>query len=199
MQQAKLPSWLGKIVGVLGGGGIFVVAFFDSSVLSFPFVADALVIESVIREPARMPYYCAMAAVGSLAGCVWLYLLANKGGESFFRRRAGKGAKRLKAWAQRNAFLSTLIPSILPPPFPFKAFVVADGVFEVPLKPFALALLFGRGLRYFAEGLLAARYGRVILGFVTSHEIGFAISVLATLVLLYIAGRWIFGGSTAEE
>lgn len=194
MNQIKLPHWLAKIVAVMGGGGLFVVAFFDSSVLSFPFVTDGLVIELSIQRPARMPYYCGMAALGSLAGCIWLYLLAKKGGEALFRRRAGKGAQRAKLWVQRNAFLSTFIPSILPPPFPFKVFVLAEGVFQVPLKTFVLALLFGRGLRYFVEGILAVRYGEAILQFVTSHEIGVAASVLATLALLYAASRWMFGG-----
>ncbi|MGH9718207.1 MAG: YqaA family protein [Candidatus Acidiferrales bacterium] len=194
MQKVKLPHWLQRLVAVLGGGGIFVVAFLDSSVLSFPFVADALVIESSIQRPARMPYYCAMAAVGSLAGCVWLYLLAKKGGEAFFKRRAGVGAERIRGWVQRNAFLSTFVPAILPPPFPFKVFVLADGVFQVPLRTFVIALLLGRSLRYFAEGLLAVRYGPVILRYALSHEALLAGSVFITLAILYIAGRCMFNG-----
>lgn len=194
MQNLKLPHWLQRMVAVLGGGGIFMVAFFDSSVLSFPFVTDALVIESSIQKPDRMPYYCGMAALGSLAGCIWLYLLAKKGGEAFYRRRAGKGGERIKSWVQRNGFLSTFVPGILPPPFPFKVFVLADGVFQVPLKTFAIALLFGRGLRYFAEGLLAVRYGTEILRFALSHETLLAASVFISLAILYFAGRWMFHG-----
>ncbi len=193
-QTVKLPRWLQKLVATLGGGGIFVVAFLDSSVLSFPFVADALIIESSIQRPALMPYYCAMATVGSLAGCVWLYLLAKKGGEAFFHRRAGHGAERIRGWVRRNAFVSTFVPAILPPPFPFKVFVLADGVFQVPLRTFVIALLVGRGLRYFVEGVLAVRYGRVILRFALSHQTMLAASVLLTLVILYVAGRCMFRG-----
>lgn len=194
MQKVKLPLWLQRLVAILGGGGIFLVAFLDSSVLSFPFVTDALVIESSIQRPARMPYYCAMAAVGSLAGCVWLYLLAKKGGEALFKRRAGKGAERIRGWVQRNAFISTFLPAILPPPFPFKVFVLADGVFQVPRRTFVIALLLGRGLRYFAEGLLAVRYGPVILHFALSHKGWLAASAFSTLAVLYVAGRWMFRG-----
>ena len=79
MPPVKLPGWLQKIVAAMGGGGLFVVAFLDSSVLSFPFVTDALVFQLAYSNPARMPYYIAMAAIGSLAGCIWLYLLAEKG------------------------------------------------------------------------------------------------------------------------
>ncbi len=197
-QTVKLPLWLQRLVALLGGGGIFVVAFLDSSVLSFPFVTDALVIEGSIQRPARMPYYCTMAAVGSLSGCVWLYLLAKKGGEAFYRRRARGGAERVRGWVRRNAFVSTFVPAILPPPFPFKVFVLADGVFQVPMRTFIIALLVGRGLRYFVEGLLAARYGRVILRFAMSHETMLAATVVLTLAILYVAGRWMSSGPSAH-
>lgn len=193
-QTVKLPHWLLKLVATLGGGGIFVVAFLDSSVLSFPFVTDALVIESAIQRPARMPYYCAMATIGSLAGCIWLYLLAKKGGEAYFHRRARGGAGRIRAWVDRNGFVSTFVPAILPPPFPFKVFVLADGVFQVPLRTFVIALLVGRGLRYFVEGILAVRYGAVILRFAMSHETMLAATVFLTLAILYVAGRLMSSG-----
>jgi membrane protein YqaA with SNARE-associated domain len=197
MNPIKMPHWLAAIVAAMGGGGLFLVTFFDSSVLSFPFVADALVIELSIQKPARMPYYCAMAALGSLAGCIWIYLLAKKGGEAFFNRRAGKGANTAKRWVQRNAFLSVFIPGVLPPPFPFKVFVLAEGVFQVPLKTFILALLLGRSLRYFLEGILAVRYGNAVLPFLMEHRVGFAFAVLGVLVVLYAANRLLFRDSSA--
>lgn len=190
MNQIKLPHWLYKIVAAMGGGGLFIVAFLDSSVLSFPFVTDALVVELCIHRPVRMPYYAAMASLGSLAGCIWLYLLAKKGGEVYFRRHAGAGAGKAKQWVEKNAFLSVFIPAILPPPMPFKIFVLAEGVFQVPLRTFVLALLLGRGLRYFAEGILAVRYGDAALLFLKTHGGAVLFSVVAVLALLYIASRW---------
>src|SRR5208282_1479889 len=192
MNQIKLPHWLGKIVAVMGGGGLFVATFLDSSVLTLPFIADALVIDLSIQRPARMPYYCAMAALGSLAGCIWIYLLAKKGGEAYFRRHAGGGAERVKRWVESNAFLSVFIPGILPPPFPFKVFVLAEGVFQVPLKTFVLALLVGRTLRYFIEGIFAIRYGAATLTFLMAHKIGFALSICGALLILYTATRLLF-------
>src|ERR1700684_2623733 len=150
MHPHKLPVWLQRLVATMGGGGLFLVAFLDSSVLSFPFVTDALVIQLSFVNPKRMPYYAGMAALGSLAGCIWLYLLAKKGGEAYFHRHGGRAAKKARRWVDRNAFLSVFIPAILPPPLPFKVFVLAEGVFQVPLKTFILSLLAGRGLRYFA-------------------------------------------------
>ena len=199
MQQIKLPVWLATLLATMGGGGLFVATFLDSSVLTLPFIADALVIELSIARPERMPYYCAMAALGSLAGCIWIYLLARKGGEAFFHRRAGKRARTVKRWVQGNAFLSVFIPGILPPPFPFKIFVLAEGVFQVPLKTFVLALLCGRALRYFLEGILAVRYGNAALPFLMVHRIGFALSVVGVLLVLYAAGRLLHHDSPPHD
>jgi len=195
MKQGKLPGWLQNLVAVMGGGGLFVVAFFDSSVLSFPFITDALVMQLSFANPARMPYYAAMAAAGSLAGCIWLYLLAKKSGEAYFHRHAAGRAEKVKEWVEEHAFLSVFIPAILPPPLPFKIFVLAEGVFQVPLRTFILAILLGRGLRYMAEGILAVRYGDATLGFLKVHSGAVALSVVCVLLLLFAASWW-FGRSS---
>lgn len=199
MRPKKLPAWLQNLVAVMGGGGLFVVAFFDSSVLSFPFVADALVMQLSFSNPARMPYYAAMAAAGSLAGCIWLYLIAKKGGEAYFRRHATGRAEQVKEWVDEHAFLSVFIPAILPPPLPFKIFVLAEGVFQVPLRTFVLAILLGRGLRYFAEGVLAVRYGDAVLQYLLAHARIFAISAVAALLLVYAGSRWFARSSPAKN
>ena len=189
IKPPKSPAWLQRIIARMGAAGLFVVTFLDSSVLSFPFIADALLIELSIQDPARMPLYGGLAAFGSLAGCIWLYWLAKKGGEAFFHRRAGKRAIKARQWVDRNAFLSVFIPAILPPPFPFKIFVLAEGVFQVPLRTFVLGLLLGRGLRYFAEGLFGVKYGTQSLIFLTTHGPSFAIVTFVILLLLYLASR----------
>jgi len=190
MKQRPLPGWLQNLVAMMGGGGLFVVAFFDSSVLSFPFITDALVMRLSFANPARMPYYAAMAAAGSLAGCIWLYLLAKKGGEAYFHRHAKGRAEQIKEWVDEHAFLSVFVPAILPPPLPFKIFVLAEGVFQVPLRTFILAILLGRGLRYLAEGILAVRYGDATLDFLKVHSAAVALSVVAVLLVMFLAGRW---------
>lgn len=193
MKQAKIPAWLQRFVAVMGGGGLFVVAFLDSSVLSFPFVTDALVFQLAFTNPARMPYYVAMASIGSLAGCVWLYLLAKKGGEAYFHRHAGGRAAKIKEWVDSHAFLSVFIPAILPPPFPFKIFVLAEGVFQVPLRTFVLSILVGRGLRYLVEGILAVRYGDAAFRFMMTHSAAFGGSIVAVLLLLFLISRLSLG------
>jgi len=189
MNQVKLPAWLTKLVATLGGAGLFVVAFLDSSVLSFPVVTDLLVIESSVQNHARMPYYAAMATIGSLAGCIWLYLIAKQGGEALFERRAAKWAKKTRRWVTQNAFLSAFVPALLPPPLPFKAFVLAEGVFQVPLRTFVVALLLGRGLRYLGEGLLAVRYGEMATVYLLAHGRMVGLVAVAVVIALYFVAH----------
>lgn len=190
-KQGKLPGWMQKFVLTLGAGGLFAVSFLDSSVLSFPFVTDAMVIDLSVRKPSHMPLYVALAVIGSLAGCAWLYYLAKKGGEALFRKRAGIHANRTQRWVRRNAFVTMFISSILPPPLPlFKIVVLAEGVFQVRFSTFALALLAGRGVRFFAEGILAVYYGAAVLVFLETHRIEFAIGGAAALLALWLAGKF---------
>ena len=188
MGRRKILLWLQGLVMAFGGGGLFVVTFFDSSALSFPFFPDAVLIELCIANHVRMPYYAAKAALGSLLGCMVLYFLAKKGGEAFFHKHAGGKAEKIKQWVDNNGFLSAFIPAVLPPPFPFKPFVLAEGVFQVPPRTFILAIFLGRGLRY----------GDAALGYLKSHGGTFAIAVLVLILLLYILTHFVFHRPSAK-
>jgi len=188
----KIVAWLASVFGTMGGAGIFLIALVDSSVLSLPVVNDLLVIRSSVLNPARMPYYALMAALGSLAGSLLLYYLARKGGEVMFRKRVGARAARVSDWVQHNAFLSLVLPSLFPPPMPFKAFVLAAGVFQVPLGTFLGALLVGRGLRYLGEGVLAVRYGAEAARYFLEHKIEFGAILSGLFVLSYLVTRLFF-------
>src|ERR1700678_1291239 len=186
MGRRKIFLWLQGLVMAFGGGGLFVVTFFDSSLLSFPFFPDAMLIQLCVANPARMPYYATMAALGSLCGCVVLYALAKKGGEAFFHRHARGKAETIKEWVEKNAFLSAFLPAVLPPPIPFQPFILAEGVFQAPWRTFVLAILLGRGLRYRAEGGLSVRYGDSVLALLKVHGIAFGLGVLLAVVVLYV-------------
>jgi len=97
-----------------------------------------------------------------------------------------------------NGFLSAFIPAVLPPPFPFKPFVLAEGVFQVPPRTFILAILLGRGLRYGAEGILAVRYGDATLGFLKTHGAAFVLGVIGLVLVLYVVTHFVFHGSSAK-
>src|ERR1700682_6583485 len=105
MTLAKSRTALLGMVSSLGGIGLFIVAFLDSSLLTVPVVNDLLVIDFSIENPARIPYYALMATLGSVGGCVLLYYLARKSGKAVFRRKAGRNAGKIRAWLCRDEFL----------------------------------------------------------------------------------------------
>jgi len=193
-----LPHWLQAIVASAGGLGLFLIAFLDSSVLTFPVINDLLLIDLSIRYPARMPYYAAMATLGSVAGCVLLYYIARKGGEAMFHKHAGPRARHIHAWINRNGFVSILVTALLPPPTPFKVFVIAAGALEMPLRTFVLGLLAARAIRYFGEGFLAIRYGDQAGNFLLTHKLEVTGIVLLVVLTLYLASRFVFGRPIAS-
>jgi membrane protein YqaA with SNARE-associated domain len=180
-----LPLWLQAIVASAGGLGLFLIAFLDSSVLTFPVINDLLLIDLSIRNPARMPYYAAMATFGSVGGCLLLYYIARKGGEAMFHKHAGPRAQSIRAWTKRNGFVSILVTALLPPPNPFKVFVIAAGAFEMPVQTFFLGLLAARAIRFFGEGFLAIRYGDQAGQFLVTHKLEVAGIVLGVVLCLY--------------
>lgn len=195
------PKWirtLFHIAAAYGGIGIFVIAFLDSTILSFPFITDLLVVAASTRKPEWMPYYSLSATIGSTLGCLSLYYAAKKGGQAFFKRHARRFGERVHGWVEKHAFWSMFIPALMPPPFPFEVFTIAEGVFAAPLSRFLLGVLLGRGARFFLEGLLGLRYGRSINRFFFQHETGTVVFFIAAAVV-FAAGYFIFqrigGGS----
>lgn len=171
-------AWLQGFAATIGGPGLFIIAFLDSSLLSLPEINDLLVISAVMQYPHRLVYYALMATAGSLAGCLALYAMGRRGGEALLRSRFKEGrlASSMGLF-QRYGVLAILIPSLLPPPAPFKIFVLLAGVSRVPVWKFSVALLVGRGVRFLAIGLLAARYGQQTVDFLHEHQrtVGYAV------------------------
>jgi membrane protein YqaA with SNARE-associated domain len=167
----------------LGGPGLFAVAFLDSSFVSLPQINDILVVLMVTEHKALMVYYAFMATAGSVAGCYAIYYLANKGGEAFVRKRLKAGhVERSLALYRRHGLLALMVPALLPPPAPFKLFVLAAGLANVRPLQFVLAIAAARGLRYLALGILAIFYGDAALELMRTHGRTVAI-VLAGLLL----------------
>lgn len=193
--QLHLPHWLQALVATAGGPGLFLIAFLDSSVLTFPVINDLLLIDLAIQYPLRTPYYAAMATAGSVLGCILLYYIARKGGEAMFQKQAGPRAQRIQAWTKRNGFLGILVTALLPPPTPFKVFVIGAGALEMPMRSFVLGLLVARSIRYFGEGFLAVRYGQFAGMYLVNHKIEVSAGALLIVVVLYAVSRAALGRS----
>ena len=188
--MARIVSWVQAFALGIGGPGLFLVAFLDSSFLSLPEINDLLVVMLVIEHKTRMPYYALMATLGSVTGCLVLYGIGRKGGEALVRRRfGGHRMERALALSKRYGVLAIAVPAILPPPAPFKIFVLLAGVAAVPLWQFATTIALARGFRYFAVGILSVRYGDDAIAFIEAN----GRTVARVLVALIVAGglAWI--------
>jgi membrane protein YqaA with SNARE-associated domain len=169
----------------LGGPGLFLLALLDSSFLALPEVVDILIVWMVIEHPDRWLWYGVMATAGSVAGSYVLYALARRGGEAFLRRRLrDHHITRGMHLFRRYGVLALVVPSLMPPPVPFKPFVLMAGVSSMRATTFLAAVTAGRSLRYIGEALLALLYGRQALAYVHQH----AATLLQAGTALLIAG-----------
>jgi membrane protein YqaA with SNARE-associated domain len=175
-------TWIQGIAVTWGGPGLLVIGFLDSSFLSLPEVNDLLIIFMVTRHKHLLLYYSLMATIGSVLGCLALYGVARKGGEAFLRKRfkASHVESGLNLY-RKYGLLVVIVPALLPPPAPFKIFVLLAGVAAVPVWQFVTAVFIARFIRYFGEGLLAVYYGDAAGEFVRAHakEIGLGLAALA--------------------
>ena len=163
-------NWMQGVAVTLGGPGLVIIGFLDSSFMSFPLINDLMLIGMVTRHKSLWLYYALMATAGSVLGCLALYSVAKKGGEAFLLKRfkashVEGGTKLL----QKYGLFVVIVPALLPPPAPFKIFVLLAGVAAIPIWQFAGAVAAARFIRYGAEALLAAYYGEAAAGYMQSH------------------------------
>jgi len=190
--MGKIGAWARGLALTMGAPGLCLVAFLDSSFLSLPEITDILVVWMVTRRPARVMVYVLAATLGSLIGCLVMYYIGRKGGDALVRKRfAPARVERAMAAFDRHGVLVVLIPSILPPPAPFKIFVVLAGVAGISPAKFVTAIVIGRGSRYLALGLLAIEYGEQALAYVEENGFLVAMAVIGLLAAA-IAGYFVW-------
>jgi membrane protein YqaA with SNARE-associated domain len=196
----KLVEWVqGVAVPFLGIPGLFLASFLDSSFLSLPEINDFLMVTSCEAHPARALLYMFATTSGSVAGCAILWWLGRRGGEAFLVKRFGASrVQRTRHVFQRWGVLAIAIPALLPPPMPFKIFVLSAGVFELPFWRFVVTLAISRGLRYGGWCLLGIYYGddalrmlRAIDPWIAAHKV---VLLLGTAVTCPLAafGLWLW-------
>ena len=188
--MSRIVSWMEAFASSLGGPGLFLVAFLDSSFLSLPEINDVLLVLMVTRNEVLMPYYAALATLGSITGCLVLYGLGRKGGEAMLRKRfTGPRLEKAMGLFRRFGVLAIIVPALLPPPAPFKVFVLLSGVVRVPWLTFVGAVAVGRGVRYFGEGMLAVRYGDQAVELL--HSNGRMVSLVVAVLVLAGGGAYL--------
>ena len=176
----------------LGFWGVGLVALIDSSTLPVPM--DLILAGYVWSDKGHFWIYCLMGATGSAIGGLLPYGLGRAGGELFLLKRVNRERfEQMRARFERQEFLAVLVPSMLPPPTPWKAFVFAAGVFEMRVAHFMLAVFMGRLVRWLILSLLVLKLGpsavTVVSDLVRDH---LEVFLSALLLVFALIGMWAF-------
>lgn len=192
----KYKLWLLAILKPLGFWGVGGIGFVDAAAIPVPM--DLIIAGYVWADKAHFYLYVLLASAGSALGGLIPFFLGRAGGELFLMKRINRARyEQLRDRFEKQEFLAMMIPSILPPPTPWKLFVFAAGVFEMKTRNFMLSVFAGRFIRYIVTALLTIEYGPQIVNMVTvlmtRHRIVLAIVLLALLALVvYWAWRTIW-------
>lgn len=183
---SKTLNRVSEVLVTFGPFGLFVVALLDSSFVPLPSSADALMLLLTTAHPRWMLFYAAVATAGSAIGCLILYYVSRRAGKRALARFSEKKQKRVKDWIDRYDVIAVLVASLLPPPFPFKLFVVSAGVFHFSVTRFLIAIIVGRGFRFLLEGYFAIRYGAQAKAVLAQYYpwIGLGLAVLIVVVFI---------------
>lgn len=193
-----LPHGNGWLAGMfyfflhLGAPGLVLLGALDSSFLTLPFANDIAVIVLASLHHSTFWLYVAAATAGSTIGCWIMFRIGHAGGETFIRAHLSKARfERMQKTVGTKGPVLLAIPALIPPPFPFSAFVLGAGALEVPQTPFLLMLTAMRFVRFLAEGIAALYFGRRIVrwlqtpGFHLFIEILMGLAILASAFSIY--------------
>ncbi len=178
-------QWL-SAYGILG---MFVIAFLDSAFVPIPSGPDILFIKLAIDSyqfPLKIAQLVLASSIGSTIGCTLLYLVAKRGGEKVLQKISLEKRTRVQGLLGRYDLLTLIVVSILPPPFPFKPFILCAGVLNFQLPRLIVGLLIGRTLRFAVLGSLAFYFGEEAKDLIAKYGIKLLLGFIAVLAILYL-------------
>lgn len=187
--------YLYVLAQTFGGPGLFLIALADSSFLSVPEGNDLLIVVlSIGQSWERMYYLVAMTILGSVAGCSLLYWVGRKGRQFMLKRGYSDRINRAERLYQRFGLWAIIVPCVMPPPTPFKIFVLSAGVLRLSFPKFLMAVLIGRTIRYLSWGILAVVYGVQAKAYIEENFMRAGLYLFGLLVfgvLAYLVYLWI--------
>jgi membrane protein YqaA with SNARE-associated domain len=159
---ARYTAWILHLLAPLGIWGVFAIAFADSALLGMP--VDAIIAFYVYQDHRRLLFYVLMASAGSALGSIPLYVIGYLGGEKVLRKRISEERfLQIHRSFERHEFWALMFPGMLPPPMPFKIFVLGAAVFEMRFRDFLAAIFAGRFVRFLTLALLTLWFGPQIV------------------------------------
>ena len=192
----KSLARLTEYLVTFGAFGLFIVALLDSTFVPLPSSADALMLVLSTANPSWMLLYAFMATAGSALGCWILYLVSRRAGARALNRFSERKQQRVKNLIERYDMIAVLVATLLPPPFPFKLFVVTAGVFRFSLLRFMIAIVAGRAFRFLLEGYFAVRYGAQAKEILAKYYPWIGLGLVVAIVLVAVVMRIVKRGQT---
>lgn len=184
---ARYTAWIWGVLAPLGMWGVFLIAFADSALLGMPI--DALVAVFAYQNRSRFLLYVIMASLGSAVGSIPLYIIGYLGGEKVLRKRISEERfQKIHQSFDQHEFWALMFPGMLPPPMPFKIFVLGAAVFEMRFTHFLAAIFLGRFVRFSVLSVLVLWFGPQIvqvLGSLFKQHLYPALGVIAAVAVLF--------------
>ena len=184
---ARYTAWIWSLLAPLGIWGVFLIAFADSALLGMP--VDAVVAAYVYRNHGQLLLYVGLSSLGSALGSLPLYAIGYLGGETVLRKRISEARfQKIHRSFEQHEFWALMFPAMLPPPMPFKIFVLGAAVFEMKLRDFLIAIFAGRVVRFLAVSLLTLWFGPQIiqmLGALFKQHLLWALGAIALAAAIF--------------
>ena len=189
---ARYTAWIWSLLAPLGIWGVFLITFSDSALLGMP--VDAVVAAYVYNNRSRFLLYVVLASLGSAIGSIPLYLIGYLGGEKVLRKRIPEERfQKIHQSFERHEFWALMFPGMLPPPTPFKIFVLGAAVFEMRFSHFLAAIFAGRFVRFFVLSILTMWFGPRIVqlagGLFKRHYYWVLAGLVAVGVIVWLVRR----------
>lgn len=183
----RYKVWLLAVLKPLGVWGVGSIALLDAAAVPVPM--DFILAGYVWADKKHFYLYVLVAAAGSALGGLVPFFLGRAGGELFLMKRINRARyEQLRDRFEKQEFLALMIPSILPPPTPWKLFVFASGVFEMKVSTFLLSVFVGRVIRDMVTAILTIEYGPEIVSIAgrlaTKHRVALICGTAALLAAL---------------
>jgi membrane protein YqaA with SNARE-associated domain len=165
--------------------GVVFMGVLDASMVFFmPLGIDFVVIIMAARKPDLFWLYTLLATVGSVIGAAGTFWIGRQAGERGLARFVSpRRLIRVKARVDRGAFVVAAL-ALIPPPFPFTAFVLASGALRMNPWSFLGALAAVRALRFGIEAALASRFGSGILRWMKTPMFHMVVGVFIALAVI---------------
>ena len=189
-------SWKETIVDWFDGfGSLSLGAMSFTEAIIQPVPPDLLFLPMLVSaqgDSNLIIWLWAVITVTSVLGSLVGYYLGKKWGRSLFNRfKAQRHLDKIEALTQRYGTVGIFIAAFSP--IPYKVFGWAAGMGEMRIKPFVIAGLVGRGLRFGLEAVLIGIYGNKALDaiwWLLDREMLIGALLIVSAGAAWLAIRW---------